>query len=549
VFRSSRLWLRLLCVVAALAAGTLPAQVPPRPGGIVLADARLWPARDYTRLTIEAKTPLHWTLFSIEAPERLVLDLEGVEPSTVTEALPARVRSDDPWVRAIRVGRFRPGTLRVVLDLKAPVKASAALLDPVGTYGYRLVLDIYPAQLAPADVDDPLLAFLNGNARTRAPQQAPASHLSVPTGEPGDAGAAAAASAATVSAAPKVLAEAPAAPAGLSAGPITSTPAGAGAGAAAPVGAEASGAAGPVTDPAAAPVTSAATLNPASPGPVTPVPMNPTPASAAVAEARSEGSPSLEPHEHDKDCARKGGGRLVLIAVDAGHGGEDPGARGDSGTLEKDVTLAAARRIRDRIDEDPALCARLIRDGDYFIPLQGRTSKARQLRADLFVSVHADAFITRDARGSSVFALSERGATSVAARWLANRENQADLIGGVNLAIRDPFLAQTLFDLSQTATIQDSLRLAGTVLREIGSLNPLHRGKVEQAGFAVLKSPDIPSILVETAFITNPDEERRLVDARYQDRLATTIVRGIRNYVKANPPQARPRAPASGPAS
>ncbi len=232
---------------------------------------------------------------------------------------------------------------------------------------------------------------------------------------------------------------------------------------------------------------------------------------------------------------------MLTIAIDAGHGGEDPGAHGEAGTLEKEVTLAVAQRVRDRVNAEPNLRGVLIRDGDYFIPLGGRTAKARQLHADLFVSIHADAFISKDARGSSVFALSERGATSVAARWLANRENQADQIGGVNLNARDPYLAQTLFDLSQTATIADSLRLARSVLRELGGLNPLHRGEVEQAGFAVLKAPDIPSILVETAFISNPYEEKRLADPAYQERLADTIVRGIKHYLQSRPAQARPK--------
>jgi N-acetylmuramoyl-L-alanine amidase len=287
--------------------------------------------------------------------------------------------------------------------------------------------------------------------------------------------------------------------------------------------------------------------------PAGPVSVAPGPAtSGSAAPAIPPPPPSPAPVVADTGSERKDGHRklpaerLITIAVDAGHGGEDPGAHGDGGTLEKDVTLAVARLIKDHIDDEPNLRAVLVRDGDYFIPLQGRTAKARAMHADLFVSVHADAFINRDARGSSVFALSERGATSVAARWLANRENQSDLIGGVSLGSRDPYLAQTLFDLSQTATIQDSLRLARTVLKELGTLNPLHRGEVEQAGFAVLKSPDIPSILVETAFITNPEEEHRLGDARYQEKLAATIVRGIRRYLQAHPPVARTRLSSSG---
>ena len=181
----------------------------------------------------------------------------------------------------------------------------------------------------------------------------------------------------------------------------------------------------------------------------------------------------------------------------------------------------------------------LIRDGDYFIPLHMRVQKARRVNADLFVSVHADAFIKPHARGSSVFALSERGATSAAARWLAKRENEADLIGGVNLDVQDPYLKQTLFDLSQTATISDSLKLAKAVLSELGEINTLHKPHVEQAGFAVLKAPDIPSILVETAFISNPDEEKRLKDSAYQAKMADAIFGGIKRYFAKNPPLAR----------
>ena len=231
--------------------------------------------------------------------------------------------------------------------------------------------------------------------------------------------------------------------------------------------------------------------------------------------------------------------RLVIIAIDAGHGGEDPGARGRHGTREKDVTLAIARRVKAAIDKEPNMRAVLVRDGDYYIGLAERVSKARRTRADLFVSVHADAWVRPDARGSSVFALSERGATTAAARWLARRENESDLIGGVNLDVRDPVLARTLLDLSQTATINDSLKLGKAVLNELGDVNDLHKRSVEQAGFAVLKAPDIPSILVETAFISNPEEEKRLTDAGYQEKMAAAIVTGIKRYLAQNPPLAR----------
>ena len=231
--------------------------------------------------------------------------------------------------------------------------------------------------------------------------------------------------------------------------------------------------------------------------------------------------------------------RPVTVVIDAGHGGEDPGARGRGGTLEKHVTLAIAKRLKARIDLEPGMRAILTRDGDYFIPLAQRVSKARRVQADIFVSIHADAFVQPHARGSSVFALSDRGATSTAARWLAKRENESDLIGGVNLDVKDPVLARTLLDLSQTATINDSLKLGKAVLGQLGDINTLHKQAVEQAGFAVLKAPDIPSILVETAFISNPEEEKRLKDPAYQDKMANALLMGIRRYLAQNPPLAR----------
>ena len=233
--------------------------------------------------------------------------------------------------------------------------------------------------------------------------------------------------------------------------------------------------------------------------------------------------------------------RLATIVIDPGHGGEDPGARGRGGSNEKDVTLIIAKRLKAMIDLEPGLRAVLTRDADFYLPLATRVEKARRLKADLFVSVHADAFVKPHARGSSVFALSERRATSEAARWLAKKENDADLIGGVNLDVKDRYLAQTLLDLSQTATISDSLKLGRQVLSELGAINTLHKARVEQASFAILKSPDIPSILVETAFISNPEEEKRLNDDAYQEKLARAIMNGIKRYFAKNPP--RPRSP------
>jgi N-acetylmuramoyl-L-alanine amidase len=233
--------------------------------------------------------------------------------------------------------------------------------------------------------------------------------------------------------------------------------------------------------------------------------------------------------------------RMVTIALDPGHGGEDPGATGGTGVHEKNIVLEIARRLKGKLEGMPNTRVMLTRDADYFVPLGTRVDKARKVQADLFVSIHADAFVERTARGSSVFVLSEQGATSSAARWLANDQNKADLIGGVNLASHDKQLASVLLDLSTTAQISDSLKLGKAVLTEIGGINKLHRGMVEQAGFAVLKAPDIPSILVETAFISNPEEEARLKDDAYQDQLADAISKGIRRYFAANPPMAKSR--------
>jgi N-acetylmuramoyl-L-alanine amidase len=251
--------------------------------------------------------------------------------------------------------------------------------------------------------------------------------------------------------------------------------------------------------------------------------------------------PAADKPAADRPAARPKVDRLVIVAIDAGHGGEDPGARGRHGTREKDVTLAIAKKLKAAIDREPNMRAVLVRDGDYFIPLAQRVTKARRVQADLFVSVHADAWVRPDARGSSVFALSEKGATSTAARMLAKKENESDLIGGVNFGVRDPVLARTLLDLSLTATINDSLKLGRHVLSELGGMNELHKQSVEQAGFAVLKAPDVPSILVETAFISNPDEEKRLKDAGYQEKIAAAILGGIKRYLAQNPPLARQR--------
>lgn len=398
--------------------------IQPALAAIEITATRIWPAQDYTRLTLESKQAIRHNIFSVENPDRLVIDLEDVELGDTLKQLTGKIGNDDPYIKSVRVGRFKPGVLRLVLDLKGQVKPQLFDLNPVGEYGYRLVLDVYPAT-AP----DPMMALLDQNK--------------------------------------------PLVPAGI---------------------------ATDSTEINAAPVIST------------------RPALKNLPELRA---------------------RTLIIAIDAGHGGEDPGAQGGHGSHEKDVTLAIARRLCALVNDTPNMQGVLIRDGDYFIPLGGRVVKARRARADLFVSIHADAFIRPDAHGSSVFALSEHGATSTAARWLAKKENEADLIGGVNIAVKDPYLARTLLDLSQTATITDSIRLARHVLGELNDINDLHSGHVEQAGFAVLKSPDIPSILVETAFISNPSEEARLNDENYQLKLANAVLGGIKRYFSQNPALSR----------
>jgi N-acetylmuramoyl-L-alanine amidase len=233
--------------------------------------------------------------------------------------------------------------------------------------------------------------------------------------------------------------------------------------------------------------------------------------------------------------------RLIIVALDPGHGGEDPGATGPTGLREKDVVLAVALKLRDKINALPGMRAMLTRDGDFFVPLNERVRKARRVQADLFVSIHADAFFKPQARGASVFALSQHGASSTAARWMADRENAADMVGGINIKARDSTVLRALLDMSTTAQIKDSLKLGGEVLGQIGKVGSLHKGSVEQAGFAVLKAPDVPSILVETAFISNPDEEKRLRDDDYRDRLVDALTTGIKRYFAKNPPLARQR--------
>lgn len=421
-----------------------------RGAGIVAV--RIWPAADYTRVTIESDRALAAQHFLAEGPDRLVLDIDRLELDAALRELVGKVQPDDPYIAGVRVGQYQPQVVRLVLDLKQPVAPQQFALPPVAAYQHRLVLDLHPLQER-----DPLLALIREK-------------------EAADAQAARA----VEDALGELIAR-------IDRGDQAAPP---------------------------APPASAPRL-------MTPAP-KPPPAPPTEAEQRE-----VE--------------RLIIVAVDPGHGGEDPGAIGPTGLREKDVVLAIARALRDELNKQRNLRVMLTRTGDYFVPLYERVRKARRVQADLFVSIHADAFIRPEARGASVFALSTRGASSATARWMADRENRADAIGGVNIASSDAQVVRAMLDMSTTAQIKDSLKLGREVLGHIGRVGKLHKAAVEQAGFAVLKAPDIPSILVETAFISNPEEERKLRDPGYQGELVRAIATGIRRYFARNPPLARDR--------
>jgi N-acetylmuramoyl-L-alanine amidase len=412
--------------------------------GATLVAVRVWPADDYTRVTLESDTPLSVNHFLAENPPRLVVDIDGLELSPALRDLVGKVQADDPFIASVRVGQNRPRVVRMVLDLKQPTAPQVFTLAPVAAYQNRLVFD-----LRPTHERDPLLALLSDKSKA---EEKAAKAVEDALGEfIGKMGK------------PPVLGSAP-----------------------------------------------------------MPQPSASSPEHAAVAPGKKTD-------------------RLVVVALDPGHGGEDPGAIGPTGLKEKDVVLAVALQLRDRLNSVPGMRAMLTRDEDFFVPLHERVRKARRVQADLFVSIHADAFLNREARGASVFALSQGGASSSAARWMANKENAADLVGGVNIKAKDATVLRTLLDMSTTAQIKDSMKLAGEVLGQIGKVGRLHKPRVEQAGFAVLKAPDIPSILVETAFISNPGEEAKLRDPDYQQRLVEAVFTGIRRYFAKNPPLARSR--------
>lgn len=457
--------------------------------GAQLLAVRLWPAADYTRVTLESDIPLNATFFAVDNPHRLVIDIDDLELSPQLRELVRKVRSDDPYIAGVRVGQNRPKVVRLVIDLKQAIKPQVFGLQPVAAYQHRLVFDLYPTQAA-----DPRAGL---QVAASAPQGAPAS-----TAQPS----------------PPASAAQP--------GPSGS----AGQGSPSAQAAEA------VNDALGDFIGG---LNKKSGG-VASAGKAPERTSERTPERTPDRSPdrnATATPEADGDTAR-----LVIVAIDAGHGGEDPGAVGPSGLYEKDVVLSIAHKLRARINAQPGMRAMLTRESDYFVPLQERVLKARRVQADLFVSVHADAFMNPEARGASIFALSENGATSAAARWMAKKENASDLVGGVNIKARDASVMRALLDMSTTAQIKDSLKLGQAILGHLGKIGRLHKARVEQAGFAVLKAPDIPSILVETGFISNPEEESKLKDEAYQGQLADALLAGIQRYFARNPPLARNRA-------
>ena len=466
-------------------------------GASVLA-VRVWPAADYTRVTLESDLALQASHFTVEDPPRLVIDIDGLELSPQLRELVAKVGSDDPHIAGVRVGQSQPRRVRMVFDLKQASTPQVFSLVPIAPYQHRLVFD-----LRPSVEPDPLLSLV------QAREQDGERSASAAAGMAGDADSTSAAERAA-SAVEDALGDfigrvdrserRPTAAAGARPAPVE----GASASSALP----------------------GADMGPRPPGrPLTPGPRPPASAQGAPAAATDSG----------------GVDRLIVVAIDPGHGGEDPGAIGPHGLREKDVVLQISLRLAERLNARPGMRAVLTRDADFFVPLQERVRKARRVQADLLISVHADAFFTPEARGASVFALSDSGATSTAARWMAQRENRSDAIGGINIKSDDKTVLRTLLDMSTTAQIRDSLKLGRELLGHIGRVGRLHKTRVEQAGFAVLKAPDIPSILVETAFISNPDEEAKLRDEAYQDKLVQALYTGIVRYFARNPPLARDR--------
>ena len=443
--------------------------------GAAIMAVRVWPAEDYSRVTLESDVPLVAKQTLIDSPPRLAVDIEGLQLNNALKDLVAKVRPDDPNIAAIRVGQYTPNVVRLVIDLKQDAVPQVFSLKPVAAYQHRLVFDFYPSKPI-----DPLEALIQERLREATSEES-----------------------------------APPSPAATEHDPLA--------------------------DLIAKHTDNGNSTSKANSQATT----SSTPASSAQARpAKTPGTSTPAPSTASKTA--KNTDRIIIVALDPGHGGEDPGAIGPKGTYEKDVVLKIAKLLRDRINKSSIngnpMRAYMTRDGDYFVPLGTRVQKARRVQADLFISIHADAFTRPSAAGASIYALSTKGATSTAARWLADKENQADLVGGLNVRSQDKAVQQMMLDMSTTAQINDSLKLGSALLKQIGSFAKLHKPRVEQASFAVLKAPDIPSILVETAFISNPGEEQKLRSSAYQVKLANAMMTGIRHYFTQNPPLARSRS-------
>jgi N-acetylmuramoyl-L-alanine amidase len=440
--------------------------------GANVVAVRIWPAEDYTRVTIESDGQLQAKQLFVSDPPRLAVDIEGIDLLPGLRELVGQLKSDDPNIARIRVAQNAPNVVRLVVDLKLAVKPQVFNLQPVAAYQHRLVLDLHP--LNPPDPLEQLISQRLRDLDTASEKAARLLGLETERMEDRTAS----------SVEPD-----------------------------------------PASDPLGALIAQAE--RDAAKGP-----KSDTPSTVA-------GSTSKTPARKAKTD------RLIIVALDPGHGGEDPGAIGPGGTHEKDVVLAVARRLRDRINATRVngnpMRAYMTRDADFFVPLQVRVQKAQRVQADLMISLHADAFFTPRPQGASVYALSTRGASSAAARWMANKENASDLIGGLNVKAKDATLQRALLDMSTTAQINDSLKLGTSMLGEVKRIGKLHKPRVEQANFAVLRAPDIPSVLVETAFISNPEEEQRLRSHKYQNDLAEALLRGIVSYFSKNPPLARNR--------
>lgn len=466
--------------------------------GASVVAVRLWPAEDYTRVTIESDGALKVRQTLSSDPSRLAVDLEGIDLVAGLSELVGQLKTNDPNIAGIRVAQGAGNTVRLVLELKQPIRPQVFSLEPVAAYQHRLVFDLYPL-----NAPDPLEQLISQRVKEldEASERA-ARLLGLETGAMGSA-------------------QAP----GPTPVPDTTVD---------PLGALIALRERPGVAPGRIPAPTVTASTPRT------RPGTDRAGVGATVSANPVGSPAKQAVQAGHTTER-----LIIVALDPGHGGEDPGAIGPGGTYEKDVVLQIALRLRDRINATRVngnpMRAYLTRDADFFVPLHVRVQKAQRVQADLFISLHADAFYTPRPQGASVYALSTRGASSASARWMANKENAADLVGGLNMKAKDATVQRAMLDMSTTAQINDSLKLGSAMLGEVGRVGKLHKPRVEQAGFAVLKAPDIPSVLVETAFISNPEEELRLKSVAYQTELSDALLKGIVRYFSQNPPLARTR--------